>query len=450
MRVLLTTYPLGRTETRVFPLGLAYMASVLADHEVVCLDANTAEDPFGELSTMVSQFQPEVVGLSLRNVDTLQSHNVFSYWPSFVRTVRHLRTCAPDAVTVAGGAAFSLFAERIMKQLPELDLGIHLEGEASFPELLGCLGHPERTRGVYYRRNGEVRFTGAREPLDFDSVPMPRRDVFPLSAYEGLESMGVQTKRGCMFDCMYCTYPFLTGRRLRLRSPEKVAEEVEILCREYGQKEIFFADNIFNWPVEHAEAICRELLKRKLDLRWTAYFSEKGITPDFVRLALESGCVCFPFSPDGCNDATLRKLGKGIRREELETTYRLLESFPRAKFKCGFIWNCPQTGWKDLRDLCALVFRLLRMKNVAGINVTTMRILPNTRLREIALAEKRISPDDDLLKPTYYDPFPWSLVGKMINGFGKVLRAIRKLTGKSIFPGSWASGTPCPPAPTNR
>jgi len=421
----------------VFPLGLAYMASALENHEVVCFDANVAKDPFRGLTEIVARSKPEVVGLSLRNIDTCQSYDEFSYWPSFVKTVKHLRECCPDAVLVVGGAGFSLFAKEIMKQLPELDFGIYLEGEKSFPELLDCLDHPEGVKGVYYRRNSQVLFTGDREFLDFDSISMPRRDILDLSMYEGLDvGVGVQTKRGCAFDCMYCTYPFLSGRMLRLRSPEKVGEEVEILCREYDKNEIFFADNVFNRPLSHAEAICKELIRRKLDVRWTAFFSEQGMTADFVELALEAGCVAFSFSPDGSNDTALRELGKGVKREQLEATYSLFEGFPRALFDCGLMWNYPQTRWKDLRDLSILVFRLMAKKNMRGIGLSTMRILPNTRLQEIAIEERYIDPEDDLLSPTFYDPFPWNLITILINiirrplnkqGLWKRLRSNRSL-----------------------
>ena len=434
MRILLLNAPSGPSQQRVFPLGLGYIATAVGErHEVACFDANLVEDPFAELERVVARSKPEVVGLSLRNIDTTQSYNPHSCWPLFIRMVKQLRQHCPDAVLIAGGAGFSIFAESIMKRLPEIDLGVHLEGEESFPELLDALDHPGDVRGVYHRQDGQVLFSGPRPFLDFDTLPMPRRDILDLSAYEGLHAIGVQTKRGCAFDCMYCTYPFLSGRRLRLRSPESVGAELEMLCREHGRHEVFFADNVFNRPTSHAAAICQEVIRRKLDIRWTAYFTEEGITADFVRLALEAGCVKFTFSPDGNNDTTLERLGKGVSREQIEAAYTVIEEFPQARFGCGFIWNYPQVHSRDLRDLTSLLLRLLRSKNLAGISVSTMRILPNTRLHGIALAEKRVRPDDDLLHPVFYDPFPWKLVSMPINGLGKLLKMVDGMTRRSIF-----------------
>jgi putative variant cofactor biosynthesis B12-binding/radical SAM domain protein 1 len=433
MRILLTNSPLGRPQPPVFPLGLAYLAAVLEDHEVTCFDAAVAEDPFHDLTEIMGREKPEVIGLSLRNIDTLTVANTFSYWPSFVGTVKHLRKSCPDAVLVVGGPGFSLFAQAIMEQLPELDLGVYLEGEQSFLELLDCLEHPGSVKGVLYRRNSGVLFSGPRDFLDLDSIPMPRRDILDLSAYQGPYTMGVQSKRGCALNCVYCTYPFLSGRTVRLRSPERVGEELEVLSKRYGSNEIFFVDNVFNCPVSHAEAICHEILRRKLDIRWTAYFGEQGITNDFVKLAVESGCVQFKFAPDGSNDASLRRLGKGVTRKQLAATYRLLERFPQTTFACGFIWNHPQTGCKDLRDLLSLVFQLMRIKNQAGLGLTCMRILPNTRLYEVAVREGRVKPDDHLLSPTFYDPFPLNSVTKLFKLVGKLRRTVRNRAGKTTF-----------------
>lgn len=434
MKVLLTNSPPGRPQPAIFPLGMAYVAGALRGHQVTCLDAAAVDDPWGRLAEIAARTKPDVVGLSLRNIDTAQSYDVFSYWPSFERTVKHVRECCPNATIVVGGSGFSLFPEAVMARLPEIDYGVYLEGEQTLPDLLEHLDHPEAVPGLYYRRDGRVLFTGPREFLDLDSVGMPRLDLFDLSAYDGVRGVGIQTKRGCELDCMYCTYPFLSGRRVRLRSAERVGEEVERLCREYGIIEFFFADNVFNRPSSHAEAICRELLRRELDVRWTAYFSEDGMTANFIELALAAGCAEFPFSPDGSNDAALRALGKPVSLEEVKASYCLVERFPEARFHCGFIWNYPRTGLRDLLGLCGMASWLLRRKNLGGIDVSTMRILPNTRLRDIALEEGRIDADDDLLSPVFYDPPPWKLVSVLVNGLGRLLLTARSLARRGLRP----------------
>ncbi len=433
MRVLLTNCSLGRAQRPVFPLGLAYVAAALREHEVACFDAAIADDPLTGMAELAARIRPEVVGVSLRNVDTLQSYDVVSYWPHFAQTVRHLRACCPEAVIVVGGAGFSLFAEAVMRALPELDLGVHMEGEHTFPELLCHLDRPESVRGVFYRRAGAVAFSGPREPADVDRFPLPRWELFDLSAYQGLQAIGVLTKRGCGFDCAYCTYPYLSGKRVRRRRPELVGEEIETLARRHGVREVFLADDVFNWPLDHAEAVCRELARRRLGVRWTAYFSERAIRPDFVQLALEAGCSKFMFSPDGYSDASLAGLGKGMTLREVLAAYSVLERFPAARYKCDFLWNYPRAGLRDALALARLLLRMVRQRHLVGLSVSNVRILPHTRVHQAALAEGRIRPDDPLLTPTFYDPYPGRLVSLAVGAVGALLMQIKRRTRRTIF-----------------
>ena len=328
MRILLTNSYLGQTETAVFPLGLAYIAAALTDHEVTCFDINISKNGFNDLEKHIYESDPEVIGISLRNIDTVQSWDIRSFWSFFIQTVKNARRYSPNALIIVGGAGFSLFAPEIMNEVSEIDFGILLEGEHSFPELLNKLSKPEAVKGIYYREDQQVKFTGYRELLDFKSIPIPRRDLFDLSRYKRI---GIQTKRGCANKCIYCTYPFLTGTRLRKRSPISVADEIEQILDVYNKREIFFADNIFNWPSDHAKAICQEIINRKLDIEWTAYFTEKGFDEDFLKIVIQSGCVNFTFSPDGFNDFSLKIIRKGIGQKQIKRTYSLLSEYPEAR-----------------------------------------------------------------------------------------------------------------------
>ena len=75
--------------------------------------------------------------------------------------------------------------------------------------------------------------------------------------------VNLQTKRGCPFSCIYCTYPLLEGKEVRLRKVEEVVDEIRHLTQEQGLDYIYFVDDIFNYPPSFAEALCREMVERK-------------------------------------------------------------------------------------------------------------------------------------------------------------------------------------------
>ena len=117
MRILLTNCPLGRKQPIIFPLGLAYIASVIAEHDVQCLDQSNASPPFAELTDRLMEFNPEIIGISLRNIDSLTSSDIYSFFQNFVDILLHIKQHSPHAVIITGGAGFSLFGKEVMEQV---------------------------------------------------------------------------------------------------------------------------------------------------------------------------------------------------------------------------------------------------------------------------------------------------------------------------------------------
>ena len=159
MKVMLIQAYLGRKELPVFPLGLAMLAAVLPGHDVKIFDPNVSDDPYNDLKTSLAQFQPEVVGISLRNIDNQQGIDFFYYFKTMEPTLKIIKETCPQCAIAIGGAGYSMFADKIMRRLDKVDFGVYLEGEESFPELLDNLRSPEvgqrnflpeqRERGVF-------------------------------------------------------------------------------------------------------------------------------------------------------------------------------------------------------------------------------------------------------------------------------------------------------------
>ena len=120
--------------------------------------------------------------------------------------------------------------------------------------------------------------------------------------------VSVQTKRGCPFKCTYCIYPHLEGRRYRLRPPELVVEEIEKAATESKLRDFFFVDSVFNDPRSHALAICRELGRRRLPVRWSAFCNPTGFDAELAHAMKEGGCEGVEFGLDVASDKMLAVL----------------------------------------------------------------------------------------------------------------------------------------------
>ena len=168
--------------------------------------------------------------------------------------------------------------------------------------------------------------------------------------------MGVETKRGCPNNCRYCLYPVLQGRRLRLRTPERIVDELEILRHDFDIRSVHFTDAVVNQPQEHLRAICNEILRRRLEIGWTGFFREDTLSEKELDLYRKAGLLTVYFSADGASDYALKLLEKNLTMEQvlhagklaaqsgILTVYHFLVNLPgesRATVDAG-IWIAGQ------------------------------------------------------------------------------------------------------------
>ncbi|MEC8379853.1 MAG: radical SAM protein, partial [Myxococcota bacterium] len=328
MRILLVQAFTALDMELVYPIGLAYLAAHLEGHEVEIFDLNLhREEPFESLSRCLLRFKPEAVGISLRNMKVGMPDKYTDDFQPQQDTIMHIKSVLPNVVIIAGGTAFSLYAEAMMKRVPAIDFGVWGEAESRFPALLNSLEQPQQVLGVYYRDGENICYSGEPPQVDFLSLKRPRRDLVPHEPYlaSSFVSVGVQTKRGCALRCVHCSDTFLLGHHVRMRSPTDVVDEIEELVRDYGVREFFFCDQIFNIPVSHSIDICKEIVSRKLDVRWSAWFNEHRKTlPDELMVWLKkAGCHMLSFSPDHVDDRMLKNLDKNFRYEDMLYTVQI-------------------------------------------------------------------------------------------------------------------------------
>ena len=451
MKILLIQSYLKKEDLKVYPLGLVYLASCINSHDVRICDLNLYENPYVRLEKELVEYDPDVVGISLRNIDNQDRINPEYYYEDFTRAVKTIKAVKPDLPLIVGGPGFSMFAHEIMERNVELDFGVYLEGEKTFPELLQKLNNPEAVKGLYYRQNGEVKFTGERRLPDLDNLPPIQRGYADMSLYPSLvTSIGLESKRGCIFHCIYCNYPLLSGNRIRLRKPEKVVDEIEKMANVHGTSKFIFVDPIFNVPLDHATEICDDIIRRNLKVSWGAYMDIRYATEDFLLLARDSGCTDFIFSPDAISDNALKSLHKGIVEDEIKKIYRLFKK--NTKLKDAFVifdllLNSPGENFKGLlKTLWFYVCANCSLRGRGRVTMNWIRIEPGTEIHNMAVASGQLKPEATLLPKTpeglqdtfYIHPslhhLDFLVVGllKTLRGFRKFIKSILKGVGEWI------------------
>jgi radical SAM superfamily enzyme YgiQ (UPF0313 family) len=397
MRILLISANRERMPYPVAPLGLAYIAKALtaAGHDCRAIDLCFSSDIEHDLHQIVEDFPPDVIGISLRNLDNLTYPPSISYLPELEETIAIVRrlTAAP---IVIGGSGFSLAPLPLMQRL-DADFGIVGEGEGSMMGLVQRLAQgasPDAIPGVLIK--GKDAFLS---PLPLDAFGTPDRSALDNKRYFQEGGMAnIQTKRGCPFKCIYCTYPLLEGRRVRVRAVGEVVRELQDLQAEHGVDYCYFVDDIFNYPPDYTEALCSEMIAQGVKMRWTAFVNPQFLTPEITALMAKAGCQGVELGVDSGSSKILRRYGKGFEVQDIINASQHCRQ-AELNFALYLLLGGPGEDEATLGDTFALMDRL---DPTAVIVMLGIRIYPHTPLQEMAVQEGVIKEDDDLIEPRFY------------------------------------------------
>jgi lipid biosynthesis B12-binding/radical SAM protein len=390
MRVLLISSNTATTPYPLYPLGMSMIASALKSegHEVMQFDYLRSETSLEALEEAVRGFSPELVGISMRNIDNVNFLAEMRYVDDVKDIVNKLRGLT-DARIVLGGAGFSLIPDALLKETGA-DYGIAGEGESLMVDFVA-----NAEKGVY---PGE-KVLGPEQRLVGEEIPSALYDSGLLEFYTAKGNIAsLQTKRGCSFHCVYCTYPILEGHEIRPRSPERVVDDIERLRDEHKVKYVFFIDSVFNDSEGRYLEVINEMKRRGVFMPWTAFFRPEGLTSEKVALMKETGLVAAEIGTDATTDTTLKRMGKNFTMEDVRKTNGLMveQGVSTAHF---YMFGGPGETRETVFEGIENILSIDRAVHFVFLGV---RILPESALYRLAVKEGLVRDGDRLVDSVYY------------------------------------------------
>ena len=404
MRVMLVYSNRARILEPTPPIGLSYIATATerAGHEVKFVDLMMSRDPEGDMRRALTEFKPDVVGISIRNIDNVVPQRLSCHLGeigAMIATIRELS----KAKIVLGGPAVSILKSSSLERF-DADFAISGEGETSFPQLLGALEYGESLlpiAGLSYREGNQLRYNEAMRHSKFSSSGM--ENWVRWKSYErGGGTWAIHTKRGCPMHCIYCNYPGMEGHELRRRSVTDTVDEIEHIQNTVGPRTFEFTDSTFNIPSSHAVEICKEVIRRKLKVRLSAVgMNPLGMTEELLELMPKAGFISMVITPDSASATMLKNLQKGFTMNHV---IRAAELARKSKIRSTwfFLLGGPGETETTVEETVSFVEQHLNWNRCLTIFMTGIRILPGTDLAKHAVKEGLLSPDSDLVESTFY------------------------------------------------
>lgn len=402
MKILLIAPNRERSPFPVPPLGALAIAAAArqADHHVVLLDLMFVRSTRQAIRAALRGNDFHVVALSIRNLDSCMYHCPKSY-DKTVRQISQEVRAMTDAPLVVGGSGFSLTPKAWMECL-KASFGLVGEGERAFPALLEQIVLKQTLKNVPGVVCADDQVDNHLEACDvgMEEVVRPAHDLCSYGRYlSGGGYISVQTKRGCPHECIYCQYPQLEGRPYRLRNPESVADEIESVKNQNDSFAVYFVDSVFNTPREHALAVCRQIVRRKLVFPWMTYCNPLEFDLELAKTMVDAGCVGVEFGLDSANEKMLAVLRKPFTLSDIKSSFKAATE-AKLPFAVHLLFGGPGETIADILE--SQKFLDSCHKATAVFATVGIRIYPGTEIEKIARSERSISSDNDLFRPVYY------------------------------------------------
>lgn len=389
-RVLLISANTTTEPYPVYPLGMSVVANALtkAGHTVRQFDFLAEGTLLESLQSTLADFNPDMTGISLRNIDNVDSLTSDENW--YLSHVRDVVTILKrhEQTVMVGGPGFSLLPEQVLDYLGA-DHGVVGEGETKMVRLVEMLEAKQNAPRIMKQEQG----------LSADEMLPPLWDKKILDFYQAQSGiMNVQSKRGCPHRCSYCSYPTIEGGRIRAREADDVVEEIKKLQTDFGANFVFFTDSVFNDPGGHFLELAEAMIKRKLDIKWSGFFQPTPLSQDELKLLKRAGLHAMEVGTDASTDTTLSAMNKPFSFDDV---VRFNNNCVERRIPCSHfvIFGGPGENAATVKEG---ITNLLGLSNCVVFAFSGIRLHRGTPLFAQAVREGLVQKNAPLLEPHYY------------------------------------------------
>ena len=292
------------------------------------------------LESLLKDFAPQWVGITA----------VTMTFDNAIKVLRDVKRIDPQILTVMGGPHVTFCSQDTLADYPELDVIVLGEGEKTVVELAQAADRKHRwsdIKGIAFRKGAEIVHTSARDFVqNLDTLAAPARHLMALGRYRALGMpVSLITSRGCPFKCIFCVGRKMVGAKVRYRSPRRIVDEMQYL-NGLNFHQINIADDLFTANQTHCMAVCDEILKRKVKIKWTSFARVDTVTDEILARMKAAGCTGISFGIETANEKILKTIKKGITPRQVIDAVKMCNRAgvtPYGSFILGLPGETPQT-----------------------------------------------------------------------------------------------------------
>ena len=328
---------------------------------------------YRKLAQTVLETVPDVVGLTSLGCNFVCT----------LKVAKYVKEMAPELPIFLGGPHATILCKEILHRFDCFDVIVRGEGERSFPLALNALGTTalRDVDGIAYRSEGEIVLTGEGHIIeDLDELPSADYSHYPIDEL-GLQTLRVEAGRGCPFHCTFCSTADFFGRLYRLKSPQKLRDEMLELRSRYRINDFTLQHDLFTVNKKKIYAFCDAI--RDDGFTWSCSARVDCVDTHLLTEMVRAGCRSIYYGIETgskkMQEITKKRLNLDLVEPVLETTLSLGVSAV-ASFITGYPEETHEDQNETLRRLGRCVALAAEAKDLLMVQLHLLTPEPGTEL----------------------------------------------------------------------
>ena len=332
----------------------------------------------------------------------------YTLWPYYhvvIRIVSEIKKKRPGIVTVLGGPQSSATALATMKAVESVDYICTGEGENTVVPFFDCILN-ERYKslseipGLYYRHNGMISFNDSLVPTsDLNSLPYWDERLLLPQKEMGMTAdtyfMPIDIGRGCPFSCTFCSSSRFWKRRYRLKSAERIIEDINYYKTKFGINSFSFSHDAFTVNSNLVLKICDKMISAEMGIKWKCTTRVDCVSEELLLKMIEAGMTHIELGIETGSVRMQKIINKKLDLNKVKNTVSFLLK-QGVHVDLFFMYGFPEETEEDLNDTLSLLFDLVDM-GAQYTNVSFCRFNPNTPITEAYLDQLVLDPEIKVL-----------------------------------------------------
>jgi len=361
------------------PLGLLYLAGTLlkAGYEVQIVDG--CQEGKAAIIARLESFRPDIVGITCLTPGRKRAIEIAAVAKSLNDKV----------ITVLGGAHPTIMHRQLLEHYPEIDAIAIGEGEQTLLEIAQNVEFAHIDGLAYRNDSGQTVKTAPRKYAEnLDEIPFPAWHLLDLQRYPGWGEgkhngivlrdhprISVIFSRGCSGHCDFCSTWWI-WKGWRHRSAGNMADELEMLYRDFGIRHFCFADDAMTVDRQATIDLCDEIINRKLVIAFHATARTDCVDEEVLQKLKQAGCYMIAFGIETGSTRLLAEMGKENNIENSVRAITLCRKIGLPVTALLIVGNVGETEETVLETLSLLKRAMPDELGCAG----ALWILPGTKL----------------------------------------------------------------------